>query len=118
MTLETITGANIVQHIESIGFDCLETADLHDLIFDIETRVETAVHGSNVLSSITEDDLKPVIHLIAEMTAQSITVLGLGREVFFIITDEAVGYNTNYSRETLSIVEFISSDILLGSCKD
>jgi len=112
MDKKSISGANIVQHIESISFDCLETADLRDLIFEMETRVETAVHGSSKCKSIPEEDLKPVIHMIAEMTAQSITVLGLGREVFFLITDEEAGFSTNYTRDTLSTIEFVASDII------
>jgi len=112
MTLETVTGANIVSHIESISFDGLEGEDLHDLIYDIETRAETAVNGSNICQSIPEEDLKPVIYLIAEMTVQCITVLGLGNEVFFIITDEDIDHTTNYSLDNLSIVEIAASDII------
>lgn len=112
MNTKAISGATIVQHIESISFDCLETADLRDLIFEMETRAETAFHGSSRCQTIPEEDLKPVIHLIAEMTAQCITVLRLGREIFFLITDEETGFNTNYTRDTLSTIEFVASDII------
>jgi hypothetical protein len=113
MNQEVITGANIVQHIESIEFDSLKTCDLEEVKEFIYDRIEMCIRRSTRCASrLDPSQINEVSRIITDMVADCITVLHLGNEVFFRIDESEGKFVTNDVRQTLSIVTLYATDII------